>query len=213
MNRRLIAVLLAALLLVAGCSSSGGSGTPKPSSLNDRVASGPYKGVGLDTPRPRPAFTLTDTQGQPFAFGTVTSGHPTLLYFGYTDCPDICPTTMADIHNALLKVPQAVQRQTYVVFVSTDVTHDTGPVIARWLQNFDSGVAAHFVGLRGTQAQIDAAQASAHVLVAEDNGQTHSTQVLLFGPDNYARVSYIYAGTGGDEAAAIAHDLPIIAKS
>ena len=212
MNRRMIALLLATLLVVAGCSSSGG-GKPTPSSLNDHVATGPYQGVGLDTPRPRPAFTLTDTQGKAFAFGTVTAGHPTLLYFGYTNCPDICPTTMADIHNALEKVPATIQQQTYVVFVSTDVKRDTGPVIARWLQNFDSGVAAHFVGLRGTQAQIDAAQAASHVLVAEDDGQTHSTQVLLYGPDNYARVSYIYSGTGGDEAAAIAHDLPIIAKS
>jgi protein SCO1/2 len=100
-----------------------------------------------------------------------------------------------------------------VVFVSTDVKRDTGPVLTQWLHNFDGGVAATFVGLRGTQAQIDAAQAAAHILVAEDDGQTHSTQVLLYGPDDYARVSYVYSGGDGNEAAQMAHDLPIVAKS
>ena len=210
--KRVLALLTAALLALAACSSSGGR-DPKPSSLNDHTASGLYQGFGLDTPRPRPSFTLTDTHGKPFAFGTQTAGHPTLLFFGYTNCPDVCPTTMADIHNALLKVPAAVQKQTYVVFVSTDVKRDTGPVLTQWLHNFDGGVAATFVGLRGTQAQIDAAQAAAHILVAEDGGQTHSTQVLLYGPDDYARVSYVYSGGDGNEAAQMAHDLPIVAKS
>jgi len=211
--KRVLAVLTTLLLALTACSSSGGGGNPKPSGLNDHTASGPYQGVGLDTPRPRPSFTLTDTQGKTFAFGTQTAGHPTLLFFGYTNCPDVCPTTMADIHNALLKVPAAVQQQTYVVFVSTDVKRDTGPVLTEWLHNFDGGVAAMFVGLRGTQAQIDAAQAAAHILVAEDDGQTHSTQVLLYGPDDYARVSYLYSGGDGNEAAQMAHDLPIVAKS
>jgi protein SCO1/2 len=211
-NLSVLAALALTAVLAAGCTSSHPS-TPKPSGLNDQPQTGTYDGVGMDPAQPRPSFTLTDAQGKPFAFGTRTAGHPTLLYFGYTNCPDICPTTLADIHNALAAVPVALQKQVDVVFVSTDVKHDTGPVITEWLHNFDTGVQATFVGLRGTQAQIDAAQASAHIFLAEDDGQTHSTQVLLFGHDDYAHVQYVYSGTGGNEAKQMAHDLPIVARS
>ena len=84
------------------------------------------------------------------------------------------------------------------MFVSTDVKHDTGPVITQWLKNFTPGSHAHFVGLRGTQAQVDAAQAAAHILIAEDGGQTHSTQVLLYGPDDYARTRSSTTTTASD---------------
>jgi protein SCO1/2 len=116
---------------------------------------------------------------------------------------------MADIHTALSKVPPALQRQTYVVFVSTDVKHDTAAVIDKWLSNFTGGVGATFVGLRGTQAQIDAAQAASHIALAEDDGQTHSAQVLLFGADDYARVTFLQST---NEAELMAHDLPLAAK-
>ncbi len=207
---RLAAVLLAAVAAVAGC-SSGHHGRPQPSQLNDQPSGGAgFHGAGLTPPQPRPSFTLTDTAGRPFAFGTQTAGHPTLVYFGYTNCPDICPTTMADIHQALTKLPAALQAQTDVVFVSTDVKHDTAPVIKQWLGNFDAGVKARFIGLRGTQAQIDAAQAATHIPLAEDGGQTHSAQVLLFGADNYARVTFLQST---NEAELMAHDLPLAAKA
>ena len=116
---------------------------------------------------------------------------------------------MADIVGGAEEDAGALQRKTYVVFVSTDVKHDTGPVLTQWLHNFDAGTHAHFVGLRGTQAQVDAAQAAAHIFLAEDGGQTHSTQVLLYGPDDYARTSFIYNNNGEQEQ--IAHDLPLVA--
>jgi protein SCO1/2 len=212
-NRRISALLaaLAALVLLAGCSgSSGGDADPSPSQLVGGASSGPYQGFGMDPAQPRPAFVLTDTHGKRFDFAARTAGHPTLLFFGYTNCPDVCPTTLADIHTALTKVPASIQKQVYVVFVTTDVKRDTGPVLARWLANFDHGVQAHFVGLRGTQAQIDTAQAAAHIPLAEDNGQTHSARVLLFGPDDYARVAYTQSD---NEAQQIAHDLPLVAGS
>ena len=204
--RRLVLAAAAALLL-AGCTSS--QADPQPSALNDQPADATYAGFVLDPPRPRPSFTLTDNDGKPFSFGTATEGHPTLLFFGYTNCPDICPATMADISVALKKMPAPVQRQTYVVFVSTDVKRDTGPVLTQWLHNFDLGTKAHFVGLRGTQAQVNAAQASAHIFLAEDDGQTHSATVLLYGTDDYARTSFVYNNNGEQEQ--IEHDLPIVA--
>jgi protein SCO1 len=212
-TRCALAGVLAVALLAAGCSSSGapsGGSSGRPSELIDNPRVGPYEGFGLQPPRPRPAFTLTDTVGKPYPFATKTHGRTTMLFFGYTHCPDICPATMADIGAAVRIQPAAVQRKVTVVFVSTDVKRDTGPVIARWLRNFSPGTQARFVGLRGTQAQLDAAQAAAHITIAEDGGSTHSTQVLLYGPDDYAHDSFIYDNT--QEQKQMAHDLPLVAR-
>ena len=125
--KRLLFALVAAVVVLAGCSSASHASSTT-SGLNDNPVS-KYQGFGLNPPQPRPAFTLTDTSGQPFSFATATAGKPTFLYFGYTHCPDVCPTTMADIGIALKTVPAAIRAKTEVVFVTTDVTEDTGPVI------------------------------------------------------------------------------------
>jgi protein SCO1/2 len=207
MTRRLAAVVAAVAVVAAACSS--GAAAPQPSELHDKPTGGRYQGFGLVPPQPRPSFTLTDTSGKSYAFGRATAGKPTLLYFGYTHCPDVCPTTMADIGQALRTVPSDIQRRTQVVFVTTDVKRDTGPVMAAWLAHFDTDLPNRFVGLTGTQAQIDAAQAAAHVQLAEDEGQQHSAEVLLYGSDDYARVQYLQSTNEADQ---IGHDLPLVAK-
>ncbi|UQX87655.1 SCO family protein [Jatrophihabitans telluris] len=208
---RLLAAAIGAgaLLLVAGCSSSSGG---KPAStvaseLNDHT-NPTYQGVGLDPAQPRPQFTLTDTAGKQFKFGQQTAGKPTLLYFGYTHCPDICPTTMADIAGALAQVPTPIRNRTQVVFVTTDVKNDTGPAIRKWLDHFDSDVPNRFIGLYGTQTQIDTAQVAAHVTLAEGDGKQHSAQVLLYGSDDYARVAFLQSN---NQSGQIAHDLQVVA--
>jgi hypothetical protein len=70
-NRRLVVALAA--LLVAGCSSSGSPGKPNGSDLVGQKQVGQYQGAGLDPAQPRPSFTLRDTSGAKFEFGTVTS--------------------------------------------------------------------------------------------------------------------------------------------
>jgi protein SCO1 len=206
--KRVLAAIAATALLAAGCSSSKPS-KPKPSELQGGGKVGTYQGAGLDPAQPRPSFQLTDTAGRPFAFGSKTSGHPTFLFFGYTNCPDVCPATLADIATSLRRVPASVAKKSYVVFVTTDVKTDTGPVIAQWLANFSHRSHATFVGLRGTQAQIDAAQAAAHITLASDDGKTHSASALLYGPDDYARVLFLQSN---DEAKAMEHDLKIVAE-
>ena len=207
---RLLVVAACAVLALAGCSSSGStSPSSSASQLNDANGTGTFDGSPLTPAYPRPSFLLDDTTGKSVSLSAVTSGHPTLLYFGYTNCPDVCPATMADIQLALQKVPADVAAKTDVVFVSTDVKRDTGPVIAKWLANFSTGSKATWIGLRGTQAQIDAAQAAAHVPLASDGGQTHASETLLFGPDNYAHVAYLQSTTFTQQ---VAHDLPLVAS-
>ena len=204
--RRMVAAL-GLVAVLAGCGVSGGA-QPRPSELNDHTDS-TYSGLGLTPPQPRPQFTLTDTAGRPYRFGTATAGKPTLLYFGYTHCPDVCPTTLADIALALQAVPAPIRQQTQVVFVTTDIKRDTPAVLKRYLGQFDPGLPNPFIGLTGSQPQIDAAQVAAHVTLAEDEGQTHSAQVLLYGSDDYAHVAFLQST---DESAQMTHDLALVAQ-
>ena len=75
-------------------------------------------------PRPKPEFTLTDTSGQVYDFVSETDGTLTLLYFGYLNCPDICPVHLAQLAEVFDQVP-AVARNTEVVFVTVDPERDT----------------------------------------------------------------------------------------
>jgi protein SCO1/2 len=202
---------MAVTLLLAGCGTAAGTdraGSPGPPVLTQPSPSGPYRGLQLDPPQPRPTFTLVDTAGRRFDFAARTRGRPTLLFFGYTHCPDVCPTTMADAAAALRGVPDRLRRAVQVVFVTTDPARDTGPVLAEWLAHFDSDLPRRFVGLTGTTAQVEAAQVAARVPVAEDGGQTHSAELLLYGTDDYARVVYL-DGSGPED---IEHDLPAVAR-
>ena len=82
-------------------------------------------------------------------------------------------------------------------------------MIAAWLRNFDADLGTKFVGLTGTRAQVEAAQAAAKVEVASDGGQTHSAEQLLYGPDDYARVAYLQGSPPDD----LRQDLPLVAGS
>jgi protein SCO1/2 len=201
------AVLAAAGLALTACgSSSGGSGAgAAPASVS--VAAQKYEGVNLTTPYHRPSFTLTGTDGAPYDFSAATEGRPTLLFFGYTHCPDVCPTTMADIAVALRSMGAAQAKAVQVVFVTTDPARDTPAVIAEWLHRFDADLPLPFVGLTGTQPQLEQAQLSAGVPVAEEDGQQHSALLLLYGPDDKAHVAF----DQGNSPQQIAHDIGLVA--
>jgi protein SCO1 len=198
-NTHCRSVLLAVAISVAlaGCDKLG-AGAPAAA----------FQGVDITGADYARTLALPDVNGQPRTLGDF-KGKVTVVFFGYTQCPDVCPESMADAMLALKKIPVAVAKQTYVVFVTTDVKHDTGPVISKWLGNFSKGSPAHWVGLRGTQTQIDTAQAASHITVAEDAGKTHSAQILLYGPDDYAHVTFLQSNTEQNQ---IAHDLPLVAK-
>ncbi|HSG47004.1 MAG TPA: SCO family protein, partial [Longimicrobiales bacterium] len=77
------------------------------------------------TPLDKVSFTLTDTRGRPFDFRAETDGHITLLFFGYTFCPDICPVHMATLAAALTELDPGVRQDVRVVFVTVDPQRDT----------------------------------------------------------------------------------------
>ncbi|HEX5438063.1 MAG TPA: SCO family protein [Gemmatimonadaceae bacterium] len=190
---------LALALLIAGCGSGAAA---------DRTpATGGYYGAMLSKPLAKPDFTLTDTRGQPFHFKAATQGYVTLLYFGYTNCPDVCPVHMANI-AAVLKEHPDLRDHIKVVFVTTDPARDSLPQLRAWLDNFDST----FVGLRGPIDEVNRIQASLNLPPAEkepggkngDYGVGHSAEVIAFTPDNLAHLVYPF----GVRQSGWAADLP-----
>ncbi|WP_250284097.1 MULTISPECIES: SCO family protein [unclassified Frankia] len=171
------------------------------------TATGGWHGTVPKVSRSRPSFTLLDTAGNGFDFARRTAGRATLLFFGYTNCPDVCPTTMADIAAAKRLAGTGAGPALTVVFVTTDPGRDTAEVLRRWLDQFD----ASFIGLTGSPAQIDAAQQAVGIPLARTRqapgGQydvAHAAQVAAYGADDVQHVLYFASSTVADYAA----DLP-----
>ena len=170
-----------------------------------------YRGGLIMPPLPKPRFVLTDTSGAPFDFWNRTLGSVTLLFFGYTYCPDQCPTHMSNIGAALKKLPSGMADQVKVVFVTTDPARDTPVGLRQWLDNFDK----HFVGLTGTEAALEAVQKAAGVPPAQKTGPGngnysigHANFVVAYTKDNLAHVIY----PGGVSKDDWIHDLPLLIK-
>ena len=138
MNRRVIfAVLALVVLIFAGAVYYELS---RPATIY---------GSMIDPPKPMPDFSLQSAGGAVKL--SDFRGKYTLLYFGYTSCPDICPTTLSGLKAALSELGSQAAGQVQVVFVSVDYKRDTPARVSAYAQAFSQD----FVGLGGTQAQID----------------------------------------------------------
>ena len=228
MRRVGTAVVLALALLATGCSAGRGSDAVP-------VAKDRYHGVEPAPVPPRPSFVLRDTSGEEFDFRAETKGRPTLVFWGYTHCPDECPTAMADITAALRKVEPSLKEKVRVVFVTTDAKRDTAPVVRRFLDQWST----EYVGLVGTQAELDAAARAAGVpagavgpspstLPGQPDAHEHKPGTAPhahFGPLGYSvshsAVIYAYDASdrlpvvypGGVTPSDIAADLPVLART
>ncbi len=147
------AVLLTTVTVTACGDTTDPSGTTNSQAATVEHAPTAFHGTLLDPPVRRPELTLRQTDGQPFAFADRPAGEVTVVFFGYTHCPDLCPTTMADLATARRQLPPDVRDNVTVAFVTEDPQRDTAPVLRRWLDRFDPD----FVGLRGGNAQTQRA--------------------------------------------------------
>lgn len=192
--------LIAALFALAGCGISAESGGRA------------YRGAMIVHAMPRPSFTLTDTRGHPFDFRAQTDDTVTLLFFGYLNCPDVCPVHLTNIATVMRGLPYDVTSKVRVVFVTTDPARDTPEKLQAWLASFDPS----FIGLRGTPEQVTAIEKSVDVApavaAAPDAAGSyevgHAAQILAFTRDDSAHVVYPF----GTRQADWAHDLPLLVK-
>lgn len=177
MRKALVAVLVALGLLATAC--GGGGGEAK------------FYGITHDAYTVR-ADPLTDTSGKPFSLVTSPTKPLTLVFFGYTHCPDICPMVMSSLASGLTRLDASDRKKVEVVFVTTDPGRDTGPVLRHYLDHYDKS----FIGLTGDIDEIAKIALPLAVYVAQGQKlpsggydlNTHSTQVTAIGPDHKARV-------------------------
>jgi protein SCO1/2 len=204
---------IAALVAAAATACAGGAQHKAPSTSPD-VA---LHGAKPTMTQSRPEFTLVDTAGHAYDFRARTHGRVTLLYFGYTHCPDECPTSMADVAAALRSVPPAVAAQVTVVFATTDPWRDNAAVLRRWLDRFHPP--APYVGLTGTPGQIAGAETTMGMPISarespapgQKAGQyavSHFAGVIVYGRDD--RLATLYPS--GVVPADIAADLKVLVK-
>jgi len=133
---------------------------------------------------PGGSFELTDHNGRPFA-STALAGRPHAIFFGFTHCPDVCPTTLLEMSNNLASLGADADRLR-VVFVSVDPERDTPERLREYLSAFDPRI----IALTGSEPQIAAAAkgwGAFYSKVPEDNGTytiAHSAYVYLMDADN-----------------------------
>ncbi|WP_414719368.1 SCO family protein [Trinickia sp.] len=183
-------MILACAALTAGCSHDDG----------------PWQLTDVSGHLPDLAFQLTEDTGQSVS-AAAFAGRTTLVYFGYTHCPDVCPETMARLMQVLEKLPAADAKQVRILFISVDPARDTPEALHAYVGAFD---AEHIRGLTGTNAQVEALAKRYRIAYQMEKRDpkgnyevTHSSAVYIFDRAGHARL----LATSGDSPDAIAHDL------
>ncbi|MFG2955506.1 SCO family protein [Streptomyces sp. NPDC048291] len=177
------ALLAAATLTLSACGS--GDDSTSPVTVVGEDTSNKAATI-LDTPFGKPDLVLTDTKGEKYDLRAETKGRPTLVYFGYTHCPDVCPLTMNNLAVAKKSLSKADQAKLRVVFVTTDPARDTPSELGKWLKGIDPS----FVGLTGDFATIQAGARTLGIAIEPTHKDkktgkvvsVHGTQVIAFSP-------------------------------
>jgi protein SCO1/2 len=194
--RRLI-VLGAAALLLAGCDRGGDANPQKVS----------FKGIDITGAEYARELNLTDADGKPRQLSDF-KGKVTVVFFGFTQCPDVCPTTLVELAQ-VKKALGADGDRVQGVFVTVDPERDTAEVLKAYVGGFDAG----FVALRGTPQETQAAAKNFKVFYAKSPGKTPTSYSI-----DHTAGSYIFDAQGrlrlftrhGTGAEALTHDLKLL---
>lgn len=177
-------------LLVAACSQSGA----------------PWQLTNVTGHLPDLRFALTADDGRPVDASTF-QGQTTLVYFGYTHCPDVCPETMARLMQVLAKLNDKDAAKVRILFISVDPARDSPQALHDYVGAFD---AQHVRGLTGTDRQVESLARRYRVAYQMEKRDpkgnyevTHSSAVYIFDARGRARL----LATDHDSPDAIAHDV------
>ena len=194
-------LLAAGLALLAGCQKAPDAAGGGPS------VGGAFQGVDITGAAYAKELSLPDPDGKLRTLAEF-KGQVVVLFFGYTQCPDVCPATMAELAAVKRELGDEGKRVTGI-FVSVDPERDTPEVLKAYVQAFDPA----FVALRGTDEQVKAAAKEFKIFYAKVPGKAegsytmdHTAGSFLFDPQGRVRVFTRY-GTG---AAALQNDLKLL---
>ena len=169
---------LGGITLVAGC---------VPDAPPTTTTAGDWHGTHLaDGGNPLPDVTLTDQFGQPYNLATGPTTRAVALFFGYTNCPDVCPGILADMATAKRRLPAEIVDDVTLIVVTTDPARDTPEVLKEYLVRVDDS----FVGLTGDLETIKPAAMSLGIDISEGKQLPsggyevdHGSYVMGFGED------------------------------
>lgn len=187
--------LLCALLVCLGLSLAGCSDPPR------------FVSADLSTVDWGKDFSLTDHNGKPRRLADFR-GKAVVLFFGYTQCPDVCPTTLSNLRQTLPLLGDDAKR-VQVLFVTIDPARDTPALLAQYVPSFDPGFLGLYTDEKGTQALAKEFK----VFYAKSPGATpdsysvdHSTGSYVFDPQGKLRLLLRH----GETPANIAADLKLL---
>ncbi len=143
-----------------------------------------FKGAVFSLPAPAAEIQLTDHNGNPFKLSE-HRGEVVLLFFGFTNCTDECPTAMAHLKLALESLGTSA-KDVQVLMVSTDPARDTPEALMDFMGHFNPD----FLGLTGTPTELEKAWKDYGVVV-EDGGETHSTSIYVIDPAGNLRETFL----------------------
>jgi protein SCO1/2 len=201
--RRRDLLLTGSLALLAACTQPD-----RPVAIIGSSTPGRYKGAELDPARSYslPDTVLLDSTGVSYNLRSGTSASSvtapvTVLFFGYSNCPDVCTGIIADIATARNRMAADLRGKVRIVVVTTDPARDTPPVLRTYLDRIDPAL----IGLTGDLATIVTVAESVGVSIDDakklpSGGYevVHSTQVIGFGKDHRAAVVWTYPTSVGD---------------
>jgi len=178
--QKTVLVCVASIALVVGAVVNKVT-RPAPLDRNALQQAGVYL---FDSPRALPEVSLRSAADQPWGLDDL-NGQWDLLFFGYTFCPDICPTTLAELRQLMQKLPEETQGQLQVTLVSVDPNRDTPEQLASYLNFFNAG----FAGATGDSEQLATlAKALSIAYIEPDTSNEnylvdHSGQVVIVDSD------------------------------
>lgn len=210
-SRRSLVLGAAASAVLAGC---GGS-TDRPGA--DRPAAASGRGLSaiaapVDPPLAKPPVVMPATDGSPFDLRADTAGRLTLLFFGFTNCPDVCPVHLGVLAGALDALRRDIERP-LVLFVAVDPARDRPDRVRSFLDTFSR----NFIGLTPEPpviaSTLDALGLPGITLGEPDSAGRysvgHPTQILAFSPDGLCRAAYPFGTRRQDWVS----DLPVLAAA
>ena len=170
-----------------------------------------FRGTTFGEPYPlAPEIELTRSDGSDFKLSEMR-GNVVLVFFGYTSCPDVCPTTLAELKLALAELSEADAAQVKVVFVTVDPERDTPERVQDYVERFNSA----FVGLSGEQADLEKIWQSYGVYREIVEGTSaagyivdHTARVTLIDQQGNMRISFGFDTPVED----VVHDLKLMLK-
>lgn len=205
--RRCLAALvpLVLALTLAGCGGRS-SGSQSPVSGVTIYDSDGLDGNVLPQPYAVPDLVLDDVDGAPYDLATDATKPLTLVFFGYTHCPDLCPLVLANIASALTRLDSAQRSEVDMLFVTTDPARDDARTLKDYVGRFDpsfDALTGHLPAILRLGRAFDVEIAQGTKLASGGYDVAHGTQIVGVLPDG--RAPFVW--TEGTDSAALADDI------